>query len=586
MLAQFRQQSIEVWNRQTPVQRVVLIALVVSALILIPLLVNWATTPSYSVAYSGLSESDASQIVGKLDELQIPYQLQGSGTILVPQDQVYTVRLRMAREGLPQVGSVGFEIFTTNNTLGLTEFTQQVYYQQALEGELERTIGGLNAVKAVRVHIVTPEQSLTAQDQAPTTASITIEERPGTRLDVTQVSAITHLVASSVEGLKPENVVVVDVRGNMLASGEATGQAAASAQSDSQRAAESSASSEISRNVQDLLDTALGPNRSVVQTAVTMDWTQREVQTQAFDPASVVRSSQFVTENYTTTNGTISGIPGAATNLPPTTSSSGSGNETLNYTRTEKTLNYEITQSNTKEVLAPGKIERISLSVLVDGITDTVQLASLQSAIAAAAGIDTRRGDVLSVQTLDFDRTYYETQASDMDTSQRYDLYWRIGEVALAILVLVGLLWYIQRLLNRLRLTSAQTWTPVFKPVAEMALPPSAGMAPGMVPGMAPGMAPGLPGMAPAPMPGIGYPGAVPGIIPGVMPGAAPGVMPGLAMPPQPEPMPVILPEPKIDIPAMSAEDEQMQKILQRMAEESPASIAEIIQLWLSEDEK
>src|SRR5690606_2081378 len=116
------------------------------------------STPTYAVAFSGLSEADAGLIVEKLDESGINYQLRNSGTILVPSDQVYDVRLQMAREGLPEGGTVGFELFN-GNTLGMTEFTQRVNYQQALEGELERTIGSLEAIEAVRVHVVTPEKS-------------------------------------------------------------------------------------------------------------------------------------------------------------------------------------------------------------------------------------------------------------------------------------------------------------------------------------------------------------------------------------------------------------------------------------------
>ncbi len=150
MLTTLQQQFLTYWKKQSPGKQITLAALLLSVLILTPVLVNWANTPSYSVAYSGLSEEDAAQIVQKLDENNITYQLKNSGTIEVPSDQVYSTRLLMAREGLPQSSTVGYELFSGSSMLGMTEFTQKVNYQRAVEGELERTIGSLEAVEAVR----------------------------------------------------------------------------------------------------------------------------------------------------------------------------------------------------------------------------------------------------------------------------------------------------------------------------------------------------------------------------------------------------------------------------------------------------
>jgi flagellar M-ring protein FliF len=202
MFNQLLQQFNRFWGQQSGTQRLVFILIVALALVLIPLFFVWASTPSYEVAFSGLTEEDAGQIVEQLSANNIPYKLRGVGTILVPSNQVYEVRLMMARQGLPSSGSVGFEIFS-GNTLGMTEFSQRVNYQQAIEGELERTIGSLNAVQAVRVHIVIPEKTLLTSEQSPATASVTIMEKPWMSLDAAQVREITHLVASSVEGLRP-----------------------------------------------------------------------------------------------------------------------------------------------------------------------------------------------------------------------------------------------------------------------------------------------------------------------------------------------------------------------------------------------
>lgn len=541
MMAQMLNQLKAFWGNLRTSQRITLIVLGVLGIVLVFVFIAWANTPTYAVAFNGLSEADAGQIVEKLEEEGIPYQLRGVGTILVPSDKVYEIRLKIARLGLPQGGTVGFELFSGNSTLGMTEFTQRVNYQRALEGELERTISSLSAVEAVRVHIVIPEKALLSGDQAPATASVTIKERAGQRLDASQVQAITHLVASSVEGMQPENVVVVDVDGNLLASGGSEDDLS-TAQTDQRRAAEIAVSQQMQEKVQHLLDSVLGPNRSVVQADVRMDWTEREVTRQAFDPtATVVRSSQVISETYQTSGGAVGGIPGSETNLPPATEEGTSETASSDYSRTENITNYEITQTETYEVTPPGQIERVSLSVLVDGVSDPEELGKLQSAIAAAVGIDEARGDILSVESLSFDRTYYEEQAAELENSKRMDLYIKIGQSVLAVFFLAFLLWYVQRLLSRLKIASTEAWTPILRPVAEVALPQGT-------------------------------------------------FQPTVPVPQQitekveemPKPLSEIVKE--YDIPAPSPEDEKLQQTITQIAQENPASLAEIIQLWLSED--
>jgi len=550
MFSSLRDQAAAFWKHQSTAQRITIIALVLAAVIVIPMILNWASTPNYSVAFSGLSEEDAGQIVQKLQDSGTPYKLQNSGTILVPSSQVYDVRLKMASSGLPQSGTVGYELFS-GNTMGMTDFTQKVNYQRALEGELERTISNLTAIDSVRVHIVTPEKTLLSSDQAPTTASITVKAKSGQALDASQVRAISHLVASSVEGLQPENVVIVDTAGNLLADGSLDGsQGASASQIDSQRAVELAASRDIQKKVQGLLDSILGPDRSVVQATVNMDWTQRETTTQTFNPTpAAIRSSQKVDESYTTTNGVVGGVPGAASNLPTPVATLSATSQPLLYQRKEETLNYEITQSQSKEVAAPGKISRVSLSVMVDNVTDQTQLASIKSAVVAAAGIDTTRGDTISVDTMQFDRSYYTKQETDLTQQSNTDLYIRIGLIVLGVIVTFLILWYIQRLFKNLRLASGENWSLVLRPVTETAL--GAGVIPQ-----------GL---------------ASPQKAASLQAGVEAAMQTSFAEQP-----PVARPLPSPQYP----EDEQMQKALSLLTEENPATVADIIQMWLSEDEK
>jgi flagellar M-ring protein FliF len=559
MLAQVSQQFSGFWKQQSNTSRAVFVVLVALGMVLIPLFLVWAQTPSYEVAFTGLSETDAGQIVTKLQDNGIDYKLQGTGTILVPSDQVYEVRISMAENGLPESSTVGFEVFN-GNTLGMTEFTQRINYQQALEGELERTIGSLSGVAAVRVHIVMPEDTLLASQKAPTTASVTIKEKAGANLDSGQVSAITHLLASSVEGLSPENVVVVDINGNMYTSGE-SGSSTTLAQTDSRRAAEAAAANDVKNKVQTLLDSALGPNKSIVQANVTLDWTERQTVTQSVDPQnSAVLSSQSVVEVYTTTNGTVEGVPGATSNLPPAASGTNSSGTGVNYARNEMTNNYEVTKIQSEEVYTPGGVERISLSVLVDGITDETQLATLKSVIAAAAGIDETRGDMFAVESLAFDRTYYETQTEELASGQKQDLYIKIGEGVAAGLVVLALLWYVQRLLANLRLASTEAWTPVMKPVSELGLP--------------------IPGFHSQ------VQGASASLSAQLEPSTNNRVSASNDGDIRQKAQAAIKPLPKIELPSISPEYEQLQKVIEGIAEDDPASLAEAIQLWLNEDEK
>lgn len=538
-----QQQFKAFWQRQKTSEKVTLIALILAAAVLIPILITWATKTTYAVAFSGLSETDAGAIIDELSAQGVSYKLDGSSTILVPSDQVYEVRLKMATAGLPTTGStVGYEIFS-ESTLGMTEFTQKVNYQRAVEGELARTIGSLNAVEAVQVHIVIPEDTLLSSEQQEPTASVMIKTKTGGVLDAGQVKAITHLVASSIEGMKAENVVVVDSEGNMLASGSASGaDGAAAAVSDSRRTAELAAAKDLQAKAQEMLDSVLGPDKAIVQANVTLDWTQREITSNTFDPTpAAVVSSQITSETYTTNGSTTGGVPGATSNLPTavaTTSTSGTG--TSNYQRTETTTNYELASTQSHEIVEPGQIKQISVSVLVDSITDPTQLNTLRNAVAAAVGIDETRGDSLAVESIVFDRTYYTEQADAMEQASKTSNYIQYAKIGGAVLLFVVLLLYIQKLLKNLKLASSDAWVPVMKTVSDNAL---------RAPTIAPMIAPTIPIAQPVPTPTV-----------------------------------------QVEMPqrqaAISAEDEQMQKVMTRLSEDSPASVAEIIQLWLAEDEK
>lgn len=546
------------WGRLSRLQRLALVALLLTGMGLIVAFLLWARTPDYAVAFSGLTEEDAGRIVEQLQASNIPYQLSGGGTILVPRDQVYEVRLAMARQGLPQGGNVGFELFSAP-TLGMTEFSQQVNYQRALEGELARTIRSLNAVQDVRVHIVLPQPSLyTTQKQEPT-ASITLKLKPGRQIEPEQVAAIRHLVASSVEGLKPDNITIVDTEGTLLSTPieDEAGLAAATALSTNQIQAQRAYEAAIEHKVQAMLDRVLGPNKSVVRVAAQLNWDQVETTSQVVTPTGAIRSSQTISETYAGTPGLAGGIPGSSSNLPgaPSYQTVISGTQGVLYNRNESTINYELGQTETRQVKAPGQVARLSLSVLVDGVTETQQLAALSQAVAAAAGIDPARGDQLSVDTLAFDRSYAEQQQAELSDAARQQDIFQYAQWAALGLVLLGLLWYVWRLFHNLRLQAA--------PLA-------------------------LPVPLPAPVPSLklaGAPGAEadPSLRSGLRLSAAQETPAGLLHAPAPGGALEAGESPVSEETRPLTETEQIERHLLQLAQRQPEAIAQIIRTWLNE---
>jgi flagellar M-ring protein FliF len=546
MANQLTEQATIVWKKAPVSKRITMAGLLLAAIVVVGLLIGWANQPSYSVVYSGLSDSDAGQIIQRMDELGITYKVKGSGTILVESDKVYEVRMTLATEGLPESSTVGYELFS-ESTLGMTEFTQKVNYQRALEGELERTIASLNSVESVRVHVVTPEKTLLSGDQSPTTASVIIKKKSGGAIDSAQVKAIANLVAFSVEGLAPENVVIVDANRNAMVSLGGEEVENVSSQTDNQRAAEIAAASEIQSKVQNLLDSILGPNRSAVEASVVMDWSQKEVTSNIYDPTqTVLRSEQTITEGYGDPNETTSGVPGAASNLPTPVATPTAETGTSNYYHSEQVANYEISQTQTREVFAPGKIQKVSLAVMVDSVTDEAQLESITSAVMAAAGIDTARGDTVAVNTMEFDRSYFEEQQVALAETEKSDQYMQIGIAAGAGVLLLVLFIYFARVLRNIRMASQAAWKPILMPVSAAAALQN------------------------------GQASSTPAVVPDAVQNA-------LTEPAKPaEPVDSRIAQDGKGFP----EDEQRARMISRLTEESPATIAEIIQIWLAEDEK
>jgi flagellar M-ring protein FliF len=437
--------------------------------------------PDYGVLFANLAPDDASAVVTKLKDAKIPYQLTNGGTtISVPQESVYEERVLLAGDGVVKGGGSGYELFDKMN-FGMTDFQEKIAKQRATEGELQRTIAGLTPVESARVHIASPEASLYSSVQQPTTASVAIKTKPGMSLGPTEVRGITQLVANSVEGLKPDNVTIVNQDGNVLVP-------SASDQSDPALAAQAGAfrltqeqllakqryETNLQQNIQGLLDTVIGPHRSAVRVATDMNFDANETESKTYAPQGTILSQQNEKEAYTGNQpkgAGAGGVPATTSNSVPTYQSS-AGGAAGNYKKSKSTINYDVTEQNAKHVDAPGKLTRESIAVLVNvpavvpaasaavpgavgagaaGAAKTAvpavvtyvlapgDIAKIKNVVAAAAGLDPTRGDQISVESIPF-APVAEIPLDRVQTVMGLPLAPVIAVAGLLILALVGFL--------------------------------------------------------------------------------------------------------------------------------------------------
>ncbi len=387
-----------------------LAALSFAALIFVAI---YGAKKDYAVLFSNLDPQDAGAIVKVLREKGIPFKLENGGTtILVPKKSVYSLRLELAAEGLPKGGAVGFEIFDKTK-IGMTRFLEHINYVRALQGELERTIRELAPVQSVRVHLVIPKKSPFLEEREEPKATVLIKLAPGADIKPEQVRAITHLVASAVEGLKPENVTVVDTLGRdltELAGIKGKGIAGLSVDRlEYKRRLEKL----YEKKILDMLSQTLGPGKAVAKVTVDVDFSKVERLKELYDPENVVRSEENVTEKAVGRVPGAGGIPGVESNLGPAQVIASKAGQ-VNYEKTKTIKNYEISKTTEKVDVPPGVIKRISASVMVDGIYEKKgkkeeykplsqkELEDIKKIVMAAIGYNKRRGDSVEVVNIRF----------------------------------------------------------------------------------------------------------------------------------------------------------------------------------------
>ncbi len=459
MLAQFR----GAWQRFSATQKIMVVtvpALLVAALVALILV---SSRPTYKVLYSNLSPKDAGDVVNKLKEQNIPYQIEGNGTaIAVPSDKLYGTRLNLAAQGLPSGGGVGFEIFDKTN-FGQTDFTQQVNYQRALEGELARTIMSLQQVRQARVNLVIPQPELYSSQEKPATASVVVDLNQGSNLTREQIMGVLHLVASSVEGLKPENVTLLDSQGNILsdrvkddlamekngAQGDLGSSGILMKMTRGQMQIQSDFEREIESRVTGMLDKVLGPNRASVRVDAELDFNQVEQNSKVFSPVvnnqGIVRSTQKDVEGFSGQGTLPGGIPGTESNIPGYQSYAATGNSS--YTKNKETTNYEINETDSHTVQAPGSVKRLSVAVMVDGLQPQ-QVDSIKAAVIAAAGLDMTRGDQVAVENISFDTSARQAAALQEAQYQKQQIWTMVLKGAFVLVLVLFLLLLLRSILK------------------------------------------------------------------------------------------------------------------------------------------
>jgi flagellar M-ring protein FliF len=396
--------------------------------------------PNRTILFANLSPDDGARITERLRSMNVDYELtQGGTAVEVDESRVHEARLSLAAEGLPSGGGVGFEIFDQQR-FGESDFSEQVQFRRALEGELARTVRHLAGVENARVHLVLPERSLFARSDQTASASVVVHLRPGWRLRPEQISGVTHLVASSVPDLDVENVTLVDGNGRSLQSEDAEGQGGEDLRTQLER--------DRQRDVQQLLDASLGPGVAVVRVSAEVDMSHLEQLEETYDPDQIAtRSFELNVIQDPEAEGDAQGVPGAAANLP-----GGAGAETTGGTgaatrRTER-RNYEVTKTVRRRVRPVGGLARLSVAVVVDGHwtgpagarefepRSEEELQRIQSLVTSAAGIRADRGDVVSVECVPF----AESRTAIPLSETPWWVYALAALVALLVLAAVGYL--------------------------------------------------------------------------------------------------------------------------------------------------
>src|SRR5256712_6038014 len=436
------------FTRYSLQQKLALTGSAALVLVLLWALVYFVNRVEYQTLYADLDPAEAQGIVQKLQELKVPYELGTDGrTVKVAADKLGEVRIQLASQGLPESGRIGFEIFDRTN-FGLTNFQEQVNYQRALEGELARSIMTLAEVEAARVHLVLAKESLFQSSDEQTKASVILRLKNGHSLPGAAAQGIVNMVASDVKGLMPEKVVLVDYRGKVLSRNGGPESGLSAQQLDARQRVET----ELAGKIVQILEPAVGQGKIRPQVSIVMNFEQVEETVEQYDPQhSVIRSEQKQQERQPKTErvGGIPGSPSTPSNNPagaPAAQADQSADSTnSDFVKQNETINYEVSKAVRHVVNPVGKIEKVSVAVVIDNHTKITtgsdgkeqttqeprapeEMKKYRDLVAAAIGFNPDRGDQLTLENISFQGeielvekpTFLEKQGPVITTALRY----------------------------------------------------------------------------------------------------------------------------------------------------------------------
>jgi flagellar M-ring protein FliF len=407
---------------------------------------RWISQPQLTPLFGNLSGTDASAIVEELQSSGVNYKLgDGGRTILVPQGQVYDLRIQMSGKGLPAGGGNGSGGYDLLDKGGITQtqFQQDVAYKRALEGELNRTLQAMDGVNTAVVHLAMPKKSVFTKEQDKPTASVLLQLRPGTELGRDQIRAVTHLVAGSVEGLSVDGVTVTDSAGNLLSSKEAGigGNADAAGENDEKTAAYEKRRAD---EVKAMLETVLGPGHATVRVNAMLNFDDVESVREQYTPVpSISPTAESSSEEVYGQAGT--GIGGALGQTWPTVSPQAGATASPGYRKASGAKQVPVNKEVIRSAGAPGKVERLSAAVIIDSkVTPAPDPAVVKAQVEKALGIDTTRGDSVQVDTMAFDTTSAAQAEKELKAAQKQaqmssyiGMGKKAGWILLALLVLL-----------------------------------------------------------------------------------------------------------------------------------------------------
>ena len=442
-LLQLKTQAIELWQKMSRLQKIIIGGSAVLLCGTLILLARGATKPDYGALFTKLDDQQAGQIIAKLKEKKIQYQLSEGGstgagtTISVPTKDISQTRLELAGEGLPTGGVVGFESFD-NTKFGETDTDRRARYLRALQGELTRTIEGMAEVDKARVHIVQPEPSLFMDEQKDATAAVMLKLKPDKTIEEAQVKGLVKLIASSIEGLKPENVTIVDMSGNNLTEDIGNDQESKNKKlTITQIELQKQYQKEVQGKVQSMLERIYGQGKAIVRLQAELDFDKIQQKKQEFGPNKVPRSTQVTEETSTSTNQTPS-APGTSSNIPGYVVTGQTG--TSASSKTEKIQNNEINNYEEIRDVAPGSVKRLSVAVVVDKELTSKQQKVIEDMVKGATGFTEQR-DQISVAGMPFNTDYQDELNREMAQAEKQKMLLIYGGLAaLALLVIGGVL--------------------------------------------------------------------------------------------------------------------------------------------------